>query len=137
MEGEKRLGMIVRTLEEIKGTERDVNAENWRSYRILLSKDGMGFSLHHTIIRAGTETLIWYKNHVEAVYCIQGEGEVEVVEDGKIYPIKVGTMYALNGHEKHYLRAKSSDMHLVCVFNPPVTGREVHDEDGSYPLIKE
>ncbi|RUQ01522.1 L-ectoine synthase, partial [Microbacterium sp. HSID17254] len=25
----------------------------------------------------------------------------------------------------------------VCVFNPPVTGREVHDENGVYPLITE
>jgi L-ectoine synthase len=26
---------------------------------------------------------------------------------------------------------------MVCVFNPPVTGREVHDEDGVYPLVVE
>jgi L-ectoine synthase len=26
-------------------------------------------------------------------------------------------------------------MRTVCVFNPPVTGREVHDENGVYPLI--
>jgi L-ectoine synthase len=24
----------------------------------------------------------------------------------------------------------------VCTFNPPVTGQEVHDEDGAYPLIE-
>jgi len=23
-------------------------------------------------------------------------------------------------------------MRLICVFNPPVTGREVHDQDGAY-----
>ena len=28
-------------------------------------------------------------------------------------------------------------MRTVCVFNPPVTGREVHDENGVYPLIFE
>jgi L-ectoine synthase len=28
-------------------------------------------------------------------------------------------------------------MRTVCVFNPPVTGREVHDENGVYPLIVE
>jgi len=26
---------------------------------------------------------------------------------------------------------------MVCVFNPPVTGREVHDENGVYPLLTE
>jgi L-ectoine synthase len=100
---------------------------------MLLKKDGMGFSFHDTTIFAGTTTLIWYKNHLEAVYCVGGEGELEVIETGEIFKIKDGTMYALNGHEKHYLRA-FSDMRMVCVFNPPLTGKEVHDEDGVYPL---
>lgn len=128
--------MIVKQLEDVIGTEHDVDTPTWRSYRLLLKKDGMGFSFHHTVIKAGTETYIWYKNHVEAVYCIQGEGEIEDIEAGKIYPIKKGTLYALDGHEKHYLRAVS-DLHMVCAFNPPVTGNEVHSEDGSYPLIED
>ncbi len=126
--------MIVKNIDEIIGTEDDIDEKNWRSYRLLLKKDGMGFSFHHTIIKEGTETYIWYKNHLEAVYCIRGEGEIEVIEKGDIYPIKSGTLYALDGHEKHYLRA-TSEMHMMCVFNPPCTGREVHDEDGSYPLL--
>lgn len=129
--------MIVKNLEYIVGTENDIDTENWTSRRLLLKKDGMGFSLHDTIIKAGTETTIWYKNHVEAVYCIEGEGEIELVEDGAVYPIKAGTMYALDGHEKHRLRATKSDMRMICVFNPPCTGREVHDENGVYPLIED
>mgnify|MGYP001947326148 FL=1 len=43
-------------------------------------------------------------------------------------------MYALNEHDEHYLRAKT-DLRLICVFNPPLTGQEVHDEDGVYPLL--
>ncbi|GAB6274601.1 MAG: ectoine synthase [Peptococcaceae bacterium] len=125
--------MIIKNLEEIIGTENDVRAENWQSRRLLLKKDGVGFSFHDTIILAGTETPIWYKHHVEAVYCIEGEGEIELTGKDIVYPIKPGTMYALNGHEKHNLRAQSN-MRLVCVFNPPCTGKETHDEDGSYPL---
>ena len=128
--------MIVRKLEDIIGTENDVDSENWNSRRFLSRKDEMGFSLNDTIIRAGTETFIWYKNHLEAVYCVEGEGEIETIADGKIYPIKDGTMYALNNHDKHYLRA-TKDMRLICTFNPPLTGREVHDENGVYPLIEE
>ena len=124
--------MIIKNLKEVIGTENDVGAENWQSRRLLLKKDGMGFSLHDTIIWAGTETPIWYKHHLEAVYCIEGEGEIELTGEDVVYPIKPGTMYALNGHEKHCLRAKSN-MRLVCVFNPPCTGKETHDEDGSYP----
>ena len=128
--------MIVRRLEEIRGTDREVDTPNWVSRRFLLAKDGMGFSFHETVIRAGTETTIWYKHHLEAVYCVAGEGELCVLPSGPTYPIRNGTMYALNGHEKHALRA-TDDMRLVCVFNPPVTGREVHDKDGVYPALRE
>lgn len=124
--------MIVTTLREIEATERTVDTPNWKSSRLLLKKDGVGFSMHETLIRAGTETLIWYKHHIEAVYCVGGEGEIETLDDGKIYPIADGTLYALNGHERHHLRAKT-DLRLICVFNPPLSGREVHDAEGVYP----
>ncbi len=129
--------MLVKKIEDIKGTEREVHAENgnWTSTRILLKKDNMGFSFHETVIYAGTETLIWYRNHLEAVYCIEGKGEVETIDDGKVYPIEPGTMYALDKNDKHYLRA-SEDLRLVCVFNPPLVGDEVHREDGSYPILE-
>ncbi|MET9364978.1 ectoine synthase [Streptomyces sp. NPDC006632] len=50
--------------------------------------------------------------------------------------ITPGTMYLLDGHEKHTLRPRV-DSTFVCVFNPPVTGREDHDADGVYPLLTE
>lgn len=128
--------MIVRTLEEICGTDKDVEAENWTSRRFLLKRDGMGFSLHDTVIKPGTETYIWYANHLEAVYCIAGEGEVEVIETGEVFAIRPGTVYALSGHEKHFLRA-TTEMRMVCVFNPPLTGNETHDENGVYPLVQD
>jgi L-ectoine synthase len=126
--------MIVRTLDEIKGTEREVDAENgnWVSRRFVLDDDHVGFSFHETIIKAGTETHIWYKHHMEAVYCVAGDGEIEDLKTGKIYPIKDGTMYLLNEHDEHLLRGGKEDMRLICTFNPPVTGRETHDEDGAY-----
>ncbi|WP_422656862.1 ectoine synthase [Paenibacillus sp. EC2-1] len=125
--------MIVKHLEEIVHTKDDIDTKTWNSRRLLLTKDRMGFSLNDTLIKAGTETLIWYKNHVEAVYCIEGEGEIEIV-GGETYQISPGMMYALDGHEKHYLRARSQ-MRMVCVFNPPLTGAEVHDEEGTYPIL--
>jgi L-ectoine synthase len=114
-------------------SERDVRAKNgdWESRRLILNGDAVGFSLHDTIIHAGTETLLWYKHHIEAVYCIEGEGELETTEDGEIYPIKAGSVYLLNGNERHWLRTRTM-MRMVCVFNPPVTGRETHDADGAY-----
>ncbi len=127
--------MIVRTLSEIKGTKNQVTPENgnWTSHRLLLKKDGMGFSMHDTVIRANTETPMWYKHHLEAVYCVAGTGEIEDLNTGLIYPIVNGTLYALNEHDKHIVRAKT-DLRLICVFNPPLTGQEVHDEEGAYPI---
>jgi len=127
--------MIVRKLTDIIGTDRDVDDGNWVSRRLLLRKDGMGFSMHETILRAGTETYMWYKHHLEAVYCIDGEGEVEDLATGTIHRLEPGTLYALDEHDKHIVRAKT-DIRTVCVFYPPLSGREVHDEEGVYPLIE-
>ena len=128
--------MIVRHLDDIRGTERDVEAPTFYSRRFLLRRDGMGFSFHDTVLDAGTETLIWYVHHLEAVYCIEGEGELELVETGERHAIRPGTFYALDGHEKHWLRAHKA-LRMICVFNPPLTGAETHDEEGTYPLIAE
>lgn len=126
--------MIVRKLDEIINTKRDKRASNgnWASRRLLLKNDGMGFSFHETTIFAGTETLIWYKHHLEAVYCVGGKGELERLDNKEIIKIEDGTMYALSGNEKHLLRAEE-DLRLICVFNPPLTGTEDHDKDGVYP----
>jgi L-ectoine synthase len=128
--------VIVRTLAEIKGTDRDVQAETWNSQRLLLARDGQSFSMHETILYAGTETTMWYANHIEAVYCVGGEGELVNDETGETHQLRDGTLYLLDGHEHHRVRA-TTDLRMVCVFTPPVTGREVHDETGAYPLITE
>jgi L-ectoine synthase len=128
--------MIVRTLAECEASDRRVVSENWESTRMSLKDDNMGFSFHITTLYAGRETEIWYQNHLETVYCISGEGEVETLADGKIYPIRPGTVYILDQHDKHLLRAHS-EMQVACVFNPPLNGREVHDENGVYPLQAE
>ncbi|MFH0258333.1 ectoine synthase [Vibrio rumoiensis] len=129
--------MIVRTLEECRNSERRVVADTWESVRMLLKEDKMGFSFHITNIYAGTDTHIHYKNHLESVYCISGEGEIEVI-GGKTYPIKPGTLYILDQHDNHQLRAyEGADMVMACVFNPPLTGAETHDKDGVYPLVEE
>ena len=125
--------MIVRTLNEARRSPRRVVTSNWESTRLLLKDDRMGFSFHITTIYAGTETPMCYRNHLESVYCIAGEGEVETVADGKRYPIEPGTIYILDEHDEHILRA-TTELTMACVFNPPLNGKEVHDETGAYPL---
>ncbi|HLU27525.1 MAG TPA: ectoine synthase [Glycomyces sp.] len=135
--------MIVRRLAELIGTDRDVEGHDrdraqgtWRSRRLLLAGDKVGFSLHDTVLFAGTSTTMHYANHIEAVYVIEGTGKLHDHESGEVHELNPGTMYLLNGHERHTLVAET-DVRTVCVFNPPVTGKEVHDENGVYPLITE
>ena len=126
--------MIVRSLDEMIGSERDVEAPTFRSRRLLLARDRLPFSFHDTWLYAGSETSMWYRHHLEVVYCIEGEGRLEDLESGEVYEIRPGVMYALDGHERHVLRAQT-DLRMVCVFTPPLTGHEVHDDDGVYPLL--
>lgn len=129
--------MIVRTTAEITGTDREVMPANgnWTSKRIVLGGDRVGFSFHETTIQAGTVNEFHYANHIEAVWLVEGTGElVDLAEGGRSYPLAPGTMYLLNGHERHRVVAHTQ-LRMLCVFNPPVVGTEVHDADGVYPLV--
>lgn len=130
--------MIVRDLHEAEKTNRRIISPdgNWESTRLLLKEDEMGFSFHITTIYEGADFGMHYKNHLESVYCISGEGEVETLSDGKKYAIHPGTIYVLNKNDKHVLRA-FSEMKMACVFNPPLNGKEVHNAEGAYELESE
>ncbi|MEV0360847.1 ectoine synthase [Nocardia sp. NPDC050697] len=127
--------MIVRTTQEITGTERDVAGAGWRSKRIVLGGDGVGFSFHETTIEAGSTHVFHYLNHIEAVWLVEGEGTLHDLDNDVTYDLGPGSMYLLNGHEKHRVEARTQ-LRMLCVFNPPVTGQEVHDENGVYPLVE-
>ena len=124
--------MIVRSLEKIVGSERDVAGPGWKSRRLLLAGDGMGFSLTDTVILEGASLTLEYKHHLEACYCIEGEGDITALSDGVIHKLQPFTVYALDQNDRHTVRANNGDMRLVCVFNPALSGQEVHREDGSY-----
>lgn len=125
--------MIVRKLREAVTTGRRIRSNGWESTRLLLKDDNAGFSFHITTIYRGAELPMHYRNHIESVYCIDGYGEVETVADGKVYPVAPGTLYVLDQHDRHILRAET-EMVMACVFNPPLNGTEVHDAEGVYPL---
>ncbi len=125
--------MIIRDFHQAKSTNRRVADQQWESVRMLLADDGMGFSFHITTIAAGSEHTFHYKNHFESVYCISGTGSIEDLATGEVHDIRPGVMYALNLHDKHTLRC-TTECVFACCFNPPVTGKEVHQADGSYAL---
>lgn len=124
--------MIVRSLAEVVGSDRDVEGEGWRSRRLLLRRDGLGFSFHDTTVAAGSVLNFQYKHHLEACYLLAGEAELTDLATGERHTLTPGSMYALDQHDRHTLRVRT-DLHLVCVFNPALTGGETHDADGSFP----
>ena len=128
--------MIIRKLKEIRASDNNVKSDGWESARMLLADDGMGFSFHVTRMYAGTELKFHYKHHLEAVMVLKGTGTIEDLGTGETHELRPGVLYALNENDRHVVRPET-DILTACVFNPPVTGREVHDETGAYPAAEQ
>lgn len=125
--------MIVRSVDDVRGTEAEVRTEEWTSTRLLVRDDGMGLTMTQTVVEPGLEAVLWYKHHLEACFCVEGAAVLENLDTGETYEIEPGTLYALDRHDRHRLRTLERTR-LICVFTPALTGREVHDADGSYSL---
>lgn len=127
--------MKVIHMAELAGTERDVQCPHggFTSLRALLASDSMGFSVHKTIIPPGPPQFWHYKHHLEACYCISGRGILTAYDTGESHVIEPDTLYVLDAHDRHTFQAIEPVV-LISIFNPPVTGREVHQPDGSYAL---
>ena len=118
---------------DLLGTGRDVRCPKgeFKSLRILLERDNLGFSLTETTISEGTPQVWHYKQHLEACYCLEGRGVLTDIETGLQFTIVPGTTYILDKHDRHQLKVFEK-LVLLCVFKPPLKGKEVHREDGSY-----
>ncbi len=118
----------------ITGTDRQVECPKggFTSLRMLLESDGMGYTLTKTLVPAGKGPQFWhYKSHLETCYCLSGKGMLKDLTTGVIQKILPGDAYVLDNHDPHTFEALE-DVVLLCIFNPPLKGREVHKEDGSY-----
>ena len=127
--------MIVETLDNTIGSDRHVAGAGWQSRRLLLHHHGLGYSFHDTLVEEGTEQHLEYKNHIEANYCIEGEGEVVDVATGRTHPVRPGMVYVLDKNDAHILRAIRGRLRLLCIFTPALSGLEKHDADGSYAAL--
>ncbi|MBO6922741.1 MAG: ectoine synthase [Roseicyclus sp.] len=120
--------MFLRDLSSIDA----VNWGNGTSTRLLTEADNMGFTVCHTIVNRGTESRLQYRRHLEACYCIKGQGKVTSADGTTILEVLPGSLYVLDQHDAHHLIASDEeDLHLVSVFNPPLNGTERHDLDAS------
>ncbi len=127
--------MIIKDLDSVKaGGGYQEKSGVWSSARYLLRDDGVGFTLTQTTCAAGQSIEMQYKNHIEANLIIAGEADLTDHGSGDVHRLKPGSMYTLDKHDKHRLDV-ISDLTIVCVFTPALTGKETHDEDGSYPIL--
>jgi L-ectoine synthase len=106
------------------------------SYRTVLKKDGLGFAMMETRIDKGGPYKWHYKNHLEACMCISGVGILKDLLTGEKSEIRKGITYLVDNNQPHEFTALT-DVVLVSVFNPPLTGLETHDKDGSYNIETE
>ena len=125
--------MFVRHLDEITQSEATVDTGDWASRRLVLARDGRDYSLHDTLMRAGSHTLIDYPHHLESAYCIEGEGELEDLVQGRRHPITPGTVYGLEALDRIRLHAHT-DLRLICTVTPPLIGGERLDDQGGFPV---
>lgn len=127
--------MKIVKIAELKDTSREVKCPNggFTSNRILLESDGMGYGMTKTVIPPNGKQHWHYTSHFESCYCISGYGILTDIKTGETHEILPDTTYVLNDHDDHYFEA-IEEVTLICVFNPPLTGKEVHQEDGSYAV---
>ncbi len=123
--------MIVRQLSDVVGGVHDVKGDGWNSRRLLTAPDGMGYTMTDTVVTAGAVLELQYHRHLEACYCLSGEGTVEDLATGTVHPIGPGTLYAMNLNDRHRVRA-TTEIRLICCFTPALSGTESHGADGGY-----
>lgn len=124
---------IIKTSELEKGRVVECPKGGFVSNRILLNDDGMGYGLTKTVVPVGEKQFWHYKNHLESCYCISGKGELTSETTGERFIIEPDTTYVLDNNDPHYFEA-ITEVTLLCVFNPPLIGNEVHQDDGSYSI---
>lgn len=126
--------MIVRYKEDVEGGPNHRKVATGSSVRFLTRADGVGFTMTDTTVEAGQVAVLHYKNHVEGNYVLEGEGTLEDLATGKTHPVRPGMMYCLDKHDRHKMTA-ATRLRIICVFVPALVGTEVHDKDGSYPIL--
>lgn len=112
---------------------RVVSYHSGISNRLVLEEDGLGFTMTKTVVEAGKKVFQHYKNHAETCYCVSGNATLTNAITGEEFEIKEDVTYVLDKNDPHYFEAHETTV-LICTFNPPLRGNEIHDENGSYPV---
>ena len=127
-------GMFLKSVQSLREQGREIHTAGGavKSIRALLHEDKLGFTLCDVNLAAGNEADLWYKHHWEANYILEGNGILTDLETNEHQILSPGTLYVVGPEDRHRVRAET-DLHLLCVFNPPLYGDELHDSEGTLP----
>jgi len=122
--------MKVKRINQLEGVEFTGGV----SFRPVLEKDNMGFSICKTVVPKGGPYKWHYANHLEACYCIKGCGFLTDLKNGIQHIITKDVVYLLDENDEHTFEA-IEDTILISIFNPPLIGTESHNKKGVYEKI--
>ncbi len=125
--------MFIKTPENLRETGKEyfLCDDALRTIRYLTKTDGLGFSVSDVFCSAGLDEVLWYKHHWEAVYIVAGRGTLEEISSGQQWELEPGMVYTVGPKDRHRFRAVDN-VHAIAIFNPPLSGDETYDEDGSF-----
>ncbi len=141
---------VMRSVQEISGTERDNDFKHGHSRRLLLRSDGFLVGFNITTINPGASFNLLYSNHLEFVYFYAGGQPTYIFHDENV-EVKAkadadnGTVLCLNKHDKHTVDTTNmggtEDAECICIFYPALVGKEGHSFSGDgfsgYELIED
>lgn len=119
--------LLMKSLDEVIDSDRNVPFENGFSRRFLAAPDGYNISFHNTFCSTKFSKHLQYLNNKEVVYFIKGQGEY-VWENGKRRhdfdsEKHHGTMF-LVANNAHEVKIGARDSIAICLFFPPLMGNE-------------
>ena len=128
--GESGRTMMVKRPEDAQSV--GVRGTGATASRYLTQADQCGVTVSMPRSSEGHGKELWYQNHVEANYVVEGQGSVEDLNTGEKWALAPGSMYFVGPKDRH-LMSFDTAFSLISVFNPPLVGNETHDDLGGYP----
>ena len=101
-------------------------------HRPLLAADGIGLSLSDLTTQAGASIDLWYRNHVEANYLVEGSAQILDKASGQTHDLVPGDLFVIGPRDKHRV-SNTHGARWLSIFNPGITGSERYDDLGGYP----
>jgi len=129
------LPLLMKSLSEVVGSDRNVPFEGGYSRRFLAAPDGYNISFHNTLAHASFNARLHYPHNMEANYFIKGQGEYVWKNGQQQFDFEKhhGTMLLVE-HDAHEVKIGGSDSIAICLFSPPLKGTErlrLNQESGS------